>query len=107
MTNNKQGKPSEKLSEPIPVRLWKEEKNQLQHYEASGLNVSEIVRRCIRRALPEVIREIREELGKPIESLRKENPAFQSKEERYRPVDDIAKIAAQKGIHEITKKTNS
>lgn len=104
MINTKQVKTSEKLATPIPVRLWQEEKSQLERYEKSGLNVSEIVRRCIRKALPEVIREIREELGRPLDQARSPNPAFQSKEERYKPIDDIAKRGAHKGIEEIDGK---
>jgi hypothetical protein len=105
MTDNKTQKSSEKLSVPIPVRLWQEEKSQLERYEASGLNISEIVRRCIRKALPTVIREIREELGRSMDSTSKDNPAFQSNEERYRPITEAAVEGARKSVKEIEKKT--
>lgn len=57
-----------KLGKPVPVRLWSEEREKLSKYEESGLNISEIIRRCVKKALPEVIAEIREELGGGINS---------------------------------------
>lgn len=56
--------PKEKLGSPVPVRLWESERAKLAEYEKHGLNISDIIRRCVKKALPEVVREIREELQK-------------------------------------------
>lgn len=54
----------EPLSTAIPARLFETDAGKLREYEKKGLNMSLLIRRCVQRALPDVVREIREELGK-------------------------------------------
>lgn len=54
--------PTEPLSTAIPARLYDADAAKLRDYEKKGLNMSALIRRCVRKALPDVVREIRDEL---------------------------------------------
>lgn len=61
MTNTAQ---AEGLSGAIPARLYSSDAEKLREYEKKGLNISDLIRRCVKKSLREVVRDIREELGK-------------------------------------------
>lgn len=52
----------EGLSSAIPARLYNSDAAKLREYEKRGLNISDIIRRCVNKALPDVVKEIRESL---------------------------------------------
>lgn len=64
MTKKKVGKPqiaeTKRLSRSVPARLYPHDLERLLDYEKVGLNMSDIIRRCVNRSLDDVVSEIRD-----------------------------------------------
>lgn len=50
------------LSRAVPSRLYQKDLDDLMKYEKAGFNISDLVRRCVRKSLHEVVSEIRDEI---------------------------------------------
>lgn len=51
------------LSRAVPARLFQGDLDALKEYEEMGMNMSDLIRRCVRKSLPEVVAEIRDKLS--------------------------------------------
>lgn len=56
---NREGKP---LSRSVPARLYEEDLEALEKYSQLGLEMGDIIRRCVNKSLPSVIEDIAEEM---------------------------------------------
>jgi hypothetical protein len=55
-------KKTTKREKPIPCRFDDAETKTLRDLEAKGLNMSELIRRCVKRSLAQVVEDLKGEL---------------------------------------------
>lgn len=63
MTTKKRTRTNEEaLSKAYSVRHFEADMAKLLEYEKKGLNPADLIRRCVRKSLADVVREIKEDL---------------------------------------------
>jgi len=60
--NTSEERDNEGAKTPLSVRFGEAEVAELQRYEKLGLNMSDIIRRCVKKSLPDVVEEIASEI---------------------------------------------